>query len=168
MSQIDQLKDQLINHPQVKAAQSWYQSLPGRDQLIVRGVAIFVALALVFLLIYAPLIKDQQRLESKLDRAVASYNRIADNAHKFGGATGTSGGPILSVVTQQARKSGITLSRYEQDGKGLRVWLEKVAFDEAIEWLENLQSSNGIRVSQINVDRQENPGWVDIRATLTP
>lgn len=168
MSQIDQLKDQLVNHPQIKAAQSWYEALPARDQLIVRGVAVFVALALVFLMVYAPLIKEQRQLESKLERAIVSYNRIADNAHKFGGAAGTSSGPILSVVTQQARKSGISLSRYEQDGKGLRVWLEKVAFDEAIEWLENLQSSNGIRVSQINIDRKENPGWVDIRATLTP
>jgi len=167
MNRVEQLKEQFSNHPQVQAVKNWYHTLPGRDQLIVRAVAVLVAAALVFLLIYAPLIKQQRSLSSKLDRAVASYNRIADNAHKFGGA-GTSSGPVLSVVTQQARKSGITLSRYEQDGKGLRVWVDKVAFDDAISWLENLQTGQGIRVSQINIERKDNPGWVDVRATLTP
>ena len=168
MSQLDQLKTQLNNQPQVQAVQQWYQALPARDQLIVRAVGLFVALALVFVVIYAPLIKEQRSLQSKLDRAVVSYNKIAENAHKFGGAGGTNAGPVLSVVTQQARRSGITLSRYEQDGKGLRIWVDKVAFDEAIAWLEELQAKNGIVVSQINIDRKDNPGWVDLRATLSP
>lgn len=168
MSQFDQLKEQINNQPQVQAAKSWYLALPQRDQLIVKGVGIFVAAALVFLIVYAPMIKQQRQLESKLDRALVTYNKIADNAHKFGGAAGTSSGPILSVVSQQARRSGVTLSRYEQDGKGLRIWVDKVAFDEAIAWLEELQAKNGIRVTQINIDRKDNPGWVDLRATLTP
>jgi len=167
MSQAQQIIDQLRNHPQVKAAQGWYQALPARDQLVVKGVGIFVAAALVFVLIYAPLINDQRSLENRLERAISSYNRIAENAHKFGGA-GTSGGPILSVVTREARSAGVTLSRYEQDGSGLRIWIDKVAFDEAISWFEQLQATHGIRVSQINIDRKDSPGWVDVRATLTP
>lgn len=167
MSKIQEITQQITAQPQVQAGIQWYQALSARDQLIVRGVGLFVALALVFLIVYAPLIKDQRSLEGRLDRAVASYNKIAQNAHKFGGA-GTSSGPILSVVTQQARRSGITLSRYEQDGKGLRIWVDKVAFDEAIAWLEELQAKNGIAVSQINIERKDNPGWVDLRATLSP
>lgn len=167
MSKVQEITQQIATQAQVQAGIQWYQALSARDQLIVRGVGWLVVLALVFLIVYAPLIKDQRSLEGRLDRAVASYNKIAQNAYKFGGA-GTSSGPILSVVTQQARQSGITLSRYEQDGKGLRIWVDKVAFDEAIAWLEQLQADNGIIVSQINIERKDNPGWVDLRATLSP
>lgn len=167
MSRFQDVAQQIGRQPQVQAVRQWYTALSSRDQMVVRGLGIFVIAAMIFILIYAPLIKEQRSLESKLNRAVSSYNKIAENAYKFGGA-GTSGGPILSVVTQQARRSGITLSRYEQDGKGLRIWIDKVAFDEAISWLEELQASNGITVSQINIERKDNPGWVDLRATLNP
>lgn len=168
MSRFEEMSAKLASNQQLQPAIQWYQALTTRDQAIVKGLAGFCVAALVFLLVYAPLIKDQGKLQNRLDRAVATYNKIAENAHKFGGAGGSSGAPILSLVTQEARNQAITLSRYEQDGKGLRVWVEKVSFDEGITWLENLNAKHGIRVSQINIDRKDNPGWVDIRATLTP
>lgn len=168
MSRVEELTQKLSSHPQLQPAVQWFQALSARDQLVVKGLAVFCAVSLVFLLVYAPLIKDQSKLQKRLDRAVATYDNIAENAHRFGGAGGSSGAPILSVVTQQARSQAITLSRYEQDGSGLRVWVENVSFDEGIAWLESLKAKHGIRVSQINIDRKENPGWVDIRATLTP
>jgi len=170
MSRIQELQDQVLQNPNVQAAVQWYQSQNARDQLIVKLVACFVALALAFVIVYAPLIRDHRSLQQQLDKSLSTYNMLAENAGKFGSVNSVSSAPkgtLLSKVTQQARLDGIALSRYEQDGNGLRIWLDRVAFDDAMGWLEKLEVSSGIRVSQINVDRAQGSGRVDIRATLS-
>ncbi|WP_430462512.1 type II secretion system protein GspM [Thalassolituus sp. LLYu03] len=171
MNRLTELQEQMLQKvkasPQWQQAAHWYQALPARDQMVVRLVGWLMVAALVFLIIYAPLIKSQRASEAALGKNIGVYNMLAENAHRFGGGnSGAAQGPLLATVMQQAKASGITLSRYEQDGKSLRVWLERVPFDDAIGWLEQLQASKGVHVSQINIDRGERPGVVDIRATL--
>lgn len=171
MSRFDDMKHQMQQNPQLQAAQQWYSALPQRDQMIVKGVGLFVALALVFVILYAPLMKENSRLQQRVQKATQTYNLIAENAYKFGSVSSSSnsgGRPVLAVATQEARGQGVTLSRYEQDGNGLRIWLDKIPFDDAVAWLETLNHKHGIRVSQITVDQQSGRGWVNVRATLTP
>ncbi|MGB1091068.1 MAG: type II secretion system protein GspM [Oceanobacter sp.] len=169
MSQLDEYRDKLINHPQILAANQWYSALSSRDQLVVRVVGWAVIAALVFLLIFAPLIKANQQHERSVAKRQQVYNLIAENAHRFGGASGTiAEGPILPLVSGKAQKHGLKLDRYEMDGKGVRVWLDAVAFDQFIAWAEELQSKHTIRVSQITVDATDSLGRVDVRVTYMP
>lgn len=172
MNQLTQIKEQLLqqllNSRAWHSARGWYDALPARDRLVVRLVAVLMVIAVIFLLVYAPLLKAQRAAEATLQKNLANYNLLADNAHRFGGSSsGNSDAPLLAVVTQQAKQSGINLSRYEQDGKGLRVWLDAVSFDDAASWMEQLQAGNGIHVTQVTIDRSDRPGVVDIRATLS-
>lgn len=168
-----ELKDRTIQEldkqPSVQQAKRWYLGLSNRDQSIVKAVAWLLVAALVFMLVYAPLLQSKKTAEAALARNVSTYNLIAKNAGKFGGASvsGTGQAAILTAVMQQSQKQGVALSRYEQDGQSLRIWLDRAAFDDAITLLENLQGSQGIRASQISVDQTDRVGRVDIRATLT-
>jgi general secretion pathway protein M len=72
----------------------------------------------------------------------------------------------LAIVTEQAKRSGINLKRFEPDGDGLRIWLEDAVFDDAIRWLEELNQKHNIQIKQINVERSEDSGLVDLRGTL--
>lgn len=174
MSQLTEIRQQLTAQVQQselwRSASQWYQSLAARDQLVVKLVGWLMVAALVFLVVYAPLLKGQKSATARLDKNIATYNLLADNAGRFGSVSSSSSGssaPLLATVTQQAKASGIQLSRYEQDGKSLRIWVERAVFDDAISWLETLQSGSGVIVSQINIDRTERTGLVDIRATLS-
>jgi general secretion pathway protein M len=171
MKALTRIADQLNKDPRVSAAKDWYSQLPSRDRVVVNGVATFAVIAIVFSLVFAPMLKRQDALAVELDKQLALYNLMANNGAQFNnGSMGVSAAaeqPILAVVTQQARNSNVTLTRYEQDGNGLRIWLENVSFDDTITWLETLNSRFGIRVSQINIDRDSQPGRVDIRATLS-
>ncbi|WP_221798630.1 type II secretion system protein GspM [Oceanobacter mangrovi] len=168
MSQLAELKSRLAAHPQLQAAQGWYRALPARDQLIVKAVAGFVGLCLVYLMVFAPLLQGNASAQKGLQKNLELYNLIASNADKFGGRTVTAAsGPILPMISQSARQDNIKLDRYEQDGKGVRIWLDHIEFDRFIAWVESLQVRHGIRVSQITVDSNDAPGWVDVRATLT-
>ncbi|MAS25458.1 MAG: hypothetical protein CMI03_04395 [Oceanospirillaceae bacterium] len=173
MSRFQELKVQL--EEQVKGSSlwqtgaHWYLALPPRDQLVVKGVSLLLLVALVFVIVYAPLLKGRKGAEAALQKNLAVYNQLASNAGRFGSsaAAATSGGSLLSVVTRQAKASGLSLSRYEQDGQGLRIWLDDVSFDDAMTMLEALQSSAGVVANQVNVDKADRPGVVDIRATLS-
>ncbi|MDO6681150.1 MULTISPECIES: type II secretion system protein GspM [unclassified Oceanobacter] len=164
---LTEMRQRLTAIPQVQAASNWYGALPARDRLVVRGLAWLLGAALVYVLIFAPLLRENQRVQRDLDKKLDVYNLIAENAGKFGGASlEKSSGPILTLVTQAARSDRIQLDRYEQDGQGVRIWLDNIEFDMFIAWVESLQIRHGIRVSQITVDSSDLPGRVDVRATL--
>lgn len=157
----------LLNHRQVKAAHHWYETLPPRDQKIVLGVGILLIVALIFSLIYAPLLRARSMAESQLERSRATYQLLAENAGRFtADGNSSAGAPLLTVITQQARSANINLSRYEQDGQALRIWLDRASFDDAMTWFEELQSRHGVRAGQITIDKTDVSGRVDIRATL--
>lgn len=155
--------------PPVASFNAWYGSQNDRDQTIVKTVSVFIAVVLFIILIVQPFMAKQSLYQAKLNKSLATYQLLAENAHKFQGqATGkVSDGPILAIVTRQAKRSNINLKRFEPDGDGLRIWLEDAVFDDAMRWLETLNQTNGIQIKQINVDRSDQPGRVDLRGTLS-
>lgn len=167
MSRWQTLQEQWQQHPFIQSMIARYRALTALEQRIAQAVVVFLVLLLIYSLLLAPLWQKQQQAEVSLQRAISTYNLIADNAYRFGGANQHAQAPLLSTVTQRARLLGVPLSRYEQDGRGLRVWIDRTAFDEAITLLEALQQS-GVQVSQVTIDRTDSPGRVNIRATLMP
>lgn len=167
-AQFDKQRQQVAQNPQLQQAVQWYQSKAAYEQNILKGLAAVVLVLLVWSLFYAPLLNSRTQAQAALEKNLATYQLIASNAGQFGGvnASANQNRSVLAAVTQAARKHSVNLSRYEQDGAQLRVWLEKVAFDEAIQWLEALQKQDGIVVSQISIDQSASAGRVDIRATL--
>ena len=154
--------------PPVVSFNLWYGSQNIRDQKIIKAVSAFIVFCLIIIVFVQPFLAKQDSYRAKLNKSLSIYETLATNAHKFQGqAVGSSSkGPILAVVTQQAKRSSINLKRFEPDGDGLRIWLEDAVFDDAIRWLEELNQKHGIQIKQINVDRSEKSGRVDLRGTL--
>jgi general secretion pathway protein M len=154
--------------PPVVSFNIWYASQNGRDQKIIKAISAFIVICFIIVLFVQPFLAKQGLYQVKLDKSLATYESLANNAHKFKGnaVSSNSNGPILSLVTQQAKRSNINLKRFEPDGDGLRIWLEDAVFDDAIRWLEELNKKHGIQIKQINVDRSEKSGLVDLRGTL--
>lgn len=147
----------------------WYGSQNARDQKIIKAVSAFIVFCLVVVLFVQPFLAKQSLYQAKLNKSLSTYELLAENAYKFQGQVSgqASDGPILAIVTQQAKRANINLKRFEPDGDGLRIWLADAVFDDAIRWLEDLSSKNGIQIKQINVERSNQPGRVDLRGTLT-
>ncbi len=79
------------------------------------------------------------------------------------------GQSLLAVVDQTARSGGLgpAMKRIEPEGQSTtRVWLEQAAFDDLIQWLQNLKRDYGIYAADIVIERQETPGRVNARLTL--
>ena len=158
---------QLLANPYMQQGVQWYGGQSSRDQNIIKAVALLLVLALVFLMVYAPLLQGRTSAEAELNKNIKIYNLLASNAGRFAtGAASNNSVSILSAVTNQARAQNLNLSRYEQDGANLRIWLDRVPFDDAISWLEALERQYAVSVSQISIDRTDSVGRVDVRATL--
>jgi general secretion pathway protein M len=74
----------------------------------------------------------------------------------------------MALVTRTAGESGLTLQRFEPSGDdAIRVWLEQVPFGQVASWLEMLNTDNGVEIEQASMDRQDEPGLVSVRLTLS-
>ena len=163
------LTQQLANEPRVQMAKDWYQHQSARDQLVVRLVLVLLLLALVFSVLFAPLMRQHESLSTELRKQQAFYQLMVDNAPAFAGraaASASDGKTLLASVGNQARASQVRMTRYEQDGDSLRVWLDNVKFDDTILWIETLSQRHSVRVSQINIDQTDNSGIVNVRVTF--
>lgn len=169
MKALNKVKTAFFQDARVRQVQDWYQAQSARDQLIVRMLVGLLIMAVIFSIFVAPLIRQNNELTQKLDTKTEFYELMAQNGARFAGSSGgaTLDKPILAVVSQQAKRDQIQLTRYEQDGESLRVWIDNAAFDDAIQWIERLSRTQGIQAGQINIDRKPEPGRVDIRVTFT-
>jgi len=158
----------LADQPTFKAGIDWYKGQTGRDQLIIRGLGAFIAVCLFVVLIVQPMFATQDKYEKKLDKSLAIYQKLASNAHKFssGVAATNSGTPVMGLTTRLAKQYNLNLKRFEPDNDDLRIWLENVAFDSAIAFIEELNKKHGGIVKQINAERTDQSGRVNLRATL--
>jgi general secretion pathway protein M len=165
---MEKLKSQIAATGSYQAVHTWYSALNERDRLVVKGLSVLFAIALFISWIWQPMIKANQSAESKLASELKFHSFMKENAHKIrkGAAPSSAGGSILGTVNQLAKTKGIALKRFEPEGSnGLRVWLDKVEFNKAIDWLELLEAEKGIEVEQISIDKV-NPGIVNIRVVL--
>jgi general secretion pathway protein M len=155
----------------------WLASLGHREQLLVGAAAVLLLLLIVYAAVWQPFYGRYQRLQTAVEahRQTLVWMMQAAREVKALQATsrrelqGLGGRSLLAVVDQSARQAGLgpVLKRVEPEGSNdVRVWLEGASFDDMVKWLEALGSKNGVDISVITIERQDDPGRVNARVTL--
>src|SRR5690554_685876 len=170
-------KEKLMQSPLYRKASHWYYGLSGRDQNALKLLTVAVVLTLLYLLVWVPSQRFVESAERDLERQSAQLAWMKQNepvARQLASrssptaATGLQGQSLLSVVSNAAKQHSIELRRFEPEGDSrIRVWLEKVSFNQMLLWLDVLNKEYGIQTEQIAVDRDANPGIVTARLTLS-
>lgn len=162
-AQVNQLKQ----NKYVLQARAWYDGLNQRDQRFVKVVAILFVSALLFNWIWHPVMQMETHAQKRYESALKLHQHMKDNAPSGTSTSTTSNdGSLLGIVNSIAKAKGVTLKRFEPNGTtGLRVWLDKVDFNKAIDWIETLEASKGITAEQMNIEKV-NSGIVNIRAVF--
>ncbi len=151
-----------------KSSSNWFNQLSDRDQKVVKAIGIVFLIALLFAWVWQPVSQGKIKAESKYQSELKFHQKMKDSAHLFGSSNVSSsgGGSILSTVNNTAKVKNIQLKRFEPEGdNGLRIWLDKANFNAVIDWLELLETTRGIRVEQISIDKVDS-GIVNVRAVL--
>ncbi|MCP5162037.1 MAG: type II secretion system protein M [Hahellaceae bacterium] len=153
-----------------------YQNLGANDQRALGVLALALVCGLLYFAVWKPsavfydhAIADYatgQKLVETVKLNEALLRQLAQN-----GATGSAalapGQSLVSVVSGSARPFNLQVKRVEPSGEQkVRVWLEKVEFNQTLKWLESLKGRYHISVADVQIDKEEAAGIVSARFTL--
>lgn len=171
------VKEKLMQSPILHKASHWYYSQSERDQNALKLLALALLVIGLYLLVWLPAQNFAARARADADREQRLLQWLQQNqsvAREIAARSATGATPgdlrgqsLLSVVGGVAKTHGIELRRFEPEGDTrMRVWLEKVPFNQMLLWLDGLAKQYGIQVEQISVERSDAPGIVTARLTL--
>jgi general secretion pathway protein M len=102
------------------------------------------------------------------DAEIAGYRMVAEAASRAGVtplAAPAEAGPLATRVTASAEAAGLSLSRLEPEGEGLRVAVAEAGFAQVVLWLADLEGGD-VLVSAVEMDRRTAPGAVSARVLV--
>lgn len=76
---------------------------------------------------------------------------------------------LLGLIDRTAKQNKLasSLQKVQPEGQqGVRVWMEKAAFNNVVTWLDTLQYKHGLVVTDVSLDGQDVTGVVNVRALL--
>jgi len=159
------MKDRLI--------QFWRARVP-RERLVIAGGSALLALSLGVAYGWLPMQRDVAQLRLALPQLRVQARLLQQDAQEVGRLKALPGviqekGSLALAVEQRAIASGMR-ERIEsitpQDIGHVRVVLPRVAFDDWIGWLGELQTSHGVRVESARVEATDAAGMVRVEAVL--
>jgi general secretion pathway protein M len=153
----------------------WWLGLSQRDRRILLLGGLLLIVILPYALIWLPLNDRAERLAEAVQAQRADVAWMQQAARQLGAAPASASADpdtnqsLLSVIDRTVREGALTgtVRRVQPEGAStVRVWLEEAPFDDLMGWLGRLESTHGIRVTSLVVDRQAAPGRVNARLTL--
>lgn len=150
----------------------WFDNLSERDRKIVTwgGAA---ALVLVLLAIIVPLNRNLALARERVARKQGDLQFIQSVAPQLASAgpaaAGAAGADLVVLIDSTARESGLgkSLTNSQPTGdKGLRVRLDRVAFDAMVAWLSRLSQQHGVRVESAEIETAGEAGLVNAGLVL--
>ncbi|PAV25623.1 general secretion pathway protein M [Tamilnaduibacter salinus] len=169
----------LSEQPLVRHAVARFDQLPKRDQRALQVLGLALAVFLVYFLVWRPAAAYHEQAISSREAATELLRWMRENRGEIQALAASGGGDaassgisgtrdLMSTVTRSAEQTGLALQRFEPSGEGqMRVWLEDADFNQVARWLETLSAEYGIVIDQAAVDRNDQPGLVSVRLTLT-
>lgn len=151
----------------------WYANLSAREQLMVRvGAAVVAVIVLLGLIL--PLNRNisqtRQRVTTK-QADLAFIQSVTPQLAAAGPASGSApgGASLVVLIDSSARESGLgkALSNSQPTGDGgLRIRLDRAAFDGMVAWLARLSQQHGVRIESAEIESAGEPGLVNAGLVL--
>lgn len=152
-----------------------FAGLSARERLMVFVGGAAAVVIVLYALVWQPWQTELERLRDRVpekQQTLAWMQSQAARVESLGARADdepqTSGLPLLTLVERSANqvemRDVITRMSPGDEADQVRVWLDKVAFDRWLEWVDVL-SEDGIDVAEANIDRS-GENLVGIRATL--
>ena len=151
---------------------SWYATLQQREQRMVAGGAVTLAVLILVLGVLLPLHAAVTDAVKRVDTRREDYAWMQVNAAEVQSGSGMiandTGEAPMVVVDRVGREAGLgsALKGTQPSGSGVRVQLEAASFDTLVTWLATLDQRYGLAIDSITVDRGARPGVVNANVTF--
>ena len=162
---------------QLQQLKQWFNALPSKEQLMVSGTGILIAVTLFYLIIWEPIqvgLKTEQQKQQAQQEILLWMQQAAAEVQTLRAAGGRStvrdsNKPTTLVIEQAINNAGLktSASKIESSGNnGARVVLNDASFNQVLVWLNTMAKHNGIQIASANIERADNPGRVNARLTF--
>lgn len=156
---------------------NWFYSLQPRERLMVVACGAFTVIALLYLLIWAPIAERHAQLaiNVKAQQEMLAWMHGASQQVRQArltipdAAAASDARSLLSIVDSTATQGGVRdpITRMEPEGdSGVRLSMEDADFDAVVRWLGGLKRSHNVEVTRATITPDDTPGRVDTRLSL--
>ncbi len=152
----------------MQALKQWYAQQSERDQYMLKVGLIGLVIACFYWGIWQPIHASVERAEQRnqaqqsLATWVAQQRNKAQTLVATNRATATLQGDMVPVINRTASQFDVAFSRIQPRGDEVQVWIDEIAFNTFIIWLNALEEQ-GIKVLQIDVTETAQVGIVKVR-----
>lgn len=152
---------------------AWLDSLNPRERRLVIGGGIFLGVFILYQVTWAPFSSGVEKMQSKVNKQQQDLIWMQQASEEVRGLKGGSGntqrshsGSLLGLIEKTARQKGLgsAIRKVQPEGQnGVRVWMDKAAFDTVMSWLDELQVKQGISITNFTAERTATEGRVNVR-----
>ena len=146
---------------------TWWQQLNLREKRLVLVMAPLVVIFILYSFVWQPLNDNIAKTEKNVARQQLLLSWVQENTERFQQAKSSGGnranGSLSSIVNRTAGRYKISITRMQPQGDNIQVWIDEIAFNRLLEWLEQLSTKEGLRVTNIDLSNAEQPGVVRVR-----
>lgn len=167
--------DNIIAPLRARAAplQLWFNQREPREQMALRVLAVALALTLLVLIVWQPLLanhadaKAQFAKNSRLHAWIEDNSQAVRGAAQRGSTTSVPNSDWVAQLSRSASGAGLELRGFSPEGdRAVRIQLEAQPFAELVNWLQQLEAEQDIRVTLAEFSATSASGLVNLRATL--
>jgi len=150
------MKKQLIQY--------WRSLKEQEQQLVIIAGGIFIIFIIV-MGIFRPLnnaIEQAEKSQIKQQELLVWVDKSIAQLKAAGNTKVSSTQNLSQIVNSTRGRYKITISKMQPSDDSLRLTLDSIEFNQLIEWLDELVSQHGIRVENLDLSRDDKPGYVRV------
>lgn len=151
----------------MNALKTWFASISEREQKLVIAGAVIGTLGIFYFLVWSPIhsaIETQRSALATEKQTLAWVNEQANRAQVLRRSVSKTSfnGSLTQLVNRTTRSAGIPVARMQPQGDELQVWIDQVAFNDLMAWLEQLEQQ-GVMIIQSDVSEVDLAGFVKVQ-----
>lgn len=145
----------------------WFAGLNQREQLSLVALGFALSLYFLYMLAWAPLAEQRNRLTLQNQSTAESLQRVDAMVSEItrlraGGVASTAQRNLTALVNQSTNRYGLQVSRLQPNSRGdIQVRLENAVFDDLVAWLDEIENREGLLVTEVAITRTGSSGRVN-------
>jgi len=152
---------------------AYFTSLNPREQKMLLAAGFIVLLFLPYQFIYTPFQDNLLKMELKVNTAQQNVTWMKNKAIEVrklqggGSKIRTSRQSLLTLIETTTKKNNLKISKVQPTGSSkVQVRLEKISFNNMMQWLDGLVVLHGLTIEKITIEKQEGKGIVNARINM--
>jgi general secretion pathway protein M len=161
----------------IQTIKNWWENLLDRERQMLTVGGIVVGILVIYAAIWTPLsnavqdrkmaVMTQQRLLNYLQKSSATIQQLKAEGVQ---ASVSDNVDLLSLTEQSLSQEGLSsyLKQVQQPEKNhVALTFEKVPFDKLMQWLQEMTTSHGVSVTQLNASRLPEIGTANVTLIIS-